>query len=115
MYKELFIIFISGKLIKELQDEVNKLILRVKQLTILLKKASISIPVGPDIKSLGPKRLKWSGKLKPEDVENSVIINKDSKTREKALSEKGTNSKINWHHRILKYFPKQILCIINFR
>ncbi|ODN03229.1 hypothetical protein Ocin01_03465 [Orchesella cincta] len=64
------------KLIKELQDEVNKLILRVKQLTILLRKAKISIPTGPAIKALGSKRLKWSGKIKPNDVENSNVIPK---------------------------------------
>lgn len=52
---------------------MNRLILRVKQLTILLKKASITIPIGPEIKSLGSKRMKWSGKLKPEDVENAAI------------------------------------------
>lgn len=56
-----------------MQDEVNRLILRVKQLTVLLKKASITIPIGPEIKSLGSKRMKWSGKLKPEDVENAAI------------------------------------------
>ncbi|CAL8103933.1 unnamed protein product [Orchesella dallaii] len=71
------------KLIKELQDEVNKLILRVKQLTILLNKAKITIPTGPAIKTLGSKRLKWSGKIKRDNVENSGVISKPNQNQPK--------------------------------
>jgi hypothetical protein len=67
------ILNVPGKLIQELQDEVNKLILRVKQLTILLKLANIPIPIGPCINSLGQRKLKWSDKMVlggEEDREN---------------------------------------------
>ena len=76
-----------GKLITQLQDEVNKLILRVKQLTILLKQASIPIPLGPSIKPLGKKRHKWSNKLSPPDnLENSTIPSSIAANNAKGIS-----------------------------
>jgi len=56
---------------------VNRLVLRVKQLVLLLKKANISIPTGPYIQSLVKKRKKHP--KSPEDVENKrTKIQKDS-------------------------------------
>ena len=89
--------FHADKLIQELQDEVNRLILRVKQLTTLLKQANITIPSGPTIKSLGKRKLKWTDKLSPDDVENKKQrLNNDSPVQSKEIT-KG-------EHRILLRF-----------
>ncbi len=80
---------------------MNRLILRVKQLTILLKKASITIPIGPEIKSLGSKRMKWSGKLKPEDVENATISDGTTTPSGETVPGKGTPPVYNLLHAIM--------------